>query len=138
MASADLLVHVVDGSSPDPARHIDAVRVVLDEIGAGEVPQLVVYNKADIAVPAAREPGSVVTAARTGEGIDKLLVTLGDRLRSLSRIVELRVPYTRGDVLAALHRSGEVLMESHEDDATRVRARLDQADAARFREFRVS
>jgi GTPase len=53
-------------------------------------------------------------------------------------VVELRVPFSRGDVLAALHRSGEVLMEMHEDDATRVRARLDEADEARFGEWRVS
>ena len=62
---------------------------------------------------------------------------LSDRLRSLNRVMELRVPFDRGDVLAALHRSGEVLLEAHEDDATRVRARLDQADAARFGEWRV-
>jgi GTP-binding protein HflX len=138
VASADLLIHVVDGSSPAPARQIDAVREVLDEIGAGDVPSLIVYNKADIAVPSEVEPGSVVISARTGEGIDKLLIALGDRLRSLSTVIELRVPYGRGDVLAALHRSGEVLLESHEEDATRVRARLDQVEATRFGEFRVS
>ena len=138
VASADLLIHVVDGSSAAPAKQIDAVREVLDEIGAGDVPSLIVYNKADIAVPSEVEPGSVVIAARTGEGIDKLLIALGDRLRSLSTVIELRVPYGRGDVLAALHRSGEVLLESHEEDATRVRARLDQVEATRFGEFRVS
>ena len=89
-------------------------------------------------MPSEVEPGSVVIAARTGEGIDKLLIALGDRLRSLSTVIELRVPYGRGDVLAALHRSGEVLLESHEEDATRVRARLDQVEATRFGEFRVS
>jgi GTP-binding protein HflX len=138
VASADLLVHVVDGSAGAPAAQMDAVREVLDEIGAGDVPALVVYNKADVAVPSDREPGSVVMSARTGDGTDALLTALSDRLRSLNRVVELRVPYTRGDVLAALHRSGEVLMESQEDDATRIRARLDEADEARFREFRVS
>ena len=138
VASADLLIHVVDGSSTAPAKQIDAVREVLDEIGAGDVPSLIVYNKADLGVPSDPEPGSVSIAARTGEGIDQLLIALGDRMRSLSRVIELRVPYSRGDVLAALHRSGEVLLESHEDDATRVRARLDEVDATRFGEFRVS
>jgi GTP-binding protein HflX len=56
----------------------------------------------------------------------------------LSNVVELRVPFARGDILAALHRSGEVLAETHEDDATRVRARLDDAEATRFGEWRVS
>ncbi len=138
VASADLLIHVVDGASPSADAQIDAVRVVLDEIGAGDVPALIVYNKADIAVPDHCEPSSVVISARTGQGTDMLLTVLADRLRSLNRVVELRVPYARGDVLAALHRAGEVLVETHEDDATRVRARLDRADAARFEEFCVS
>jgi GTP-binding protein HflX len=138
VAAADLLVHVVDGSSPDADKQISAVDVVLEEIGAGDVPVLVAYNKADLGVPSQRAPGSVVLSARTGEGIDDLLVALQDRLRALNRVVELVVPYSRGDVLAALHRAGEVLVETHDADATRVRARLDQADAARFREFRVS
>jgi GTP-binding protein HflX len=138
VASADLLVHVVDGSSPSADEQIAAVDVVLEEIGAGDVPVLVVYNKADLGVPAHRVPGSVVISARTGEGIDDFLVGLRDRLKSLQGVVELLVPYTRGDVLAAVHRAGEVLVEMHDGDATRVRARLDQADAARFGEFRVS
>ncbi|HWW44352.1 MAG TPA: GTPase HflX [Acidimicrobiia bacterium] len=138
VASADLLIHVVDGSSSSADAQIDAVRVVLDEIGAGDVPTLVVYNKADVRVPDRLEPGSVVISARTGAGTDALLTTLSDRLRTLNRIVEFRVPYARGDVLAALHRAGEILVESHEEDATVIRARLDQADAARFGEFCVS
>jgi GTP-binding protein HflX len=138
VASADLLIHVVDGSSPSADAQIDAVRVVLDEIGAGDVPTLVVYNKSDVSVPDRLEPGSVVISARTGAGTEALLITLSDRLRSLNRIVELRVPYARGDVLAALHRAGEILVETHEEDATVIRARLDQADAARFGEFCVS
>ena len=141
VAEADLLLHVVDGSAPSPFGQIDAVRSVLGEIGAGGVPELVVFNKADanpdIKTLVDREPGSVSTSALAGDGMDRLLTTLSDRLRALNRIVELRVPFSRGDVLAALHRSGEVLMEAHEDDATRIRARLDQVDAARFGEWRV-
>jgi GTP-binding protein HflX len=138
VAAADLLVHVVDGSSSVVDEQIASVEEVLEEIGAGDVPVLVAYNKSDIAVPEHRVAGSVVLSARTGEGIDGLLVGLRDRLKALNRVVELRVPYTRGDVLAALHRAGEVLVEMHDGDAARVRARLDQADAARFGEFRVS
>ena len=138
VASADLLVHVVDGSSPGAAAQVDAVREVLGEIGAGDVPALIAYNKSDLAKPERPEPGSVVISAATGDGMETLLTTIADRIRSLNRIVELRVPFARGDVLAALHRAGEILVETHEDDATRVRARLDQADAARFGEFCVS
>jgi GTP-binding protein HflX len=138
VAAADLLVHVVDGSSPSVDEQIAAVEVVLEDIGAGGVPVLVAYNKADVGVPEHRVPGSVVISAQTGAGIDDLLVGVRDRLQSLNRVVELLVPYTRGDVLAALHRAGEVLVEMHDGDATRVRARLDQADAARFGEFSVT
>jgi GTP-binding protein HflX len=148
VAESDLLVHVVDASAPDPDGQMQAVRDVLAEIGAGEVPELVAFNKVDRiddgvapAVPLdvlqARHPGSVGLSALTGEGIDRFLTALADRLRALESVVELRVPYDRGDVLAALHREGEVLVEAHEDEATRVRARLDPAAAARFRDFAV-
>ncbi len=63
---------------------------------------------------------------------------LADRLRALDTVVELLVPYARGDVLAALHREGEVLDETHEDDAIRVRACVDEATVNRFREYLVS
>jgi GTPase len=138
VASSDLLVHVVDGSSASPSGQIDAVRTVLDEIGAGSVPSLVVYNKADVGVPGAPVEGSVCVSALTGAGVDGFLLALSDRLRGLNRVVELSVPYARGDVLAALHRSGEVLAETFSDSGTQVRARLDQADAARFEEWQVS
>jgi GTPase len=148
VAESDLLVHVVDASAADPEGQMEAVRGVLDEIGAGEVPELVAFNKTDrfddgVAPPVplevlrARHPGSVALSARTGDGIDAFLTALSDRLRALESVVELRVPYDRGDVLAALHREGEVVVEAHEDEATRVRARLDPAAAARFRDFTV-
>jgi GTPase len=148
VAESDLLVHVVDASAADPEGQMQAVRDVLAEIGAGEVPELVAFNKVDRlddgvapAVPLdvlrSRHPGSVALSALAGEGIDDFLTALADRLRALESVVELRVPYDRGDVLAALHREGEVLVEAHEDEATRVRARLDPVAATRFRDFAI-
>jgi GTP-binding protein HflX len=136
VAESDLLLHVVDASALDPDAQIDAVRTVLDEIGAGEVPELMVFNKMDKAT-VALPPEAVGISALTGEGIDKLLRTLADRLRAMEIVIELLVPYDRGDVLASLHRDGEVLVESHEDTATRVRARLDDSTAGRYREWVV-
>ena len=136
VAESDLLLHVVDASSPDPDGQIDAVRTVLEEIGAGDVPELRVFNKMDLTTMQLPE-GAVGISALTGEGVDKLLRTLADRLRSMETVVELLVPYERGDVLAALHRDGEVLVESHEESATRVRARLDDAAAGRYSEWAV-
>jgi GTP-binding protein HflX len=142
VAESDLLVHVVDASCADPDGQIAAVRVVLEEIGAGDVPELLVFNKIDVTTEGKRlveaNPGSVAISAVTGAGVDGLLDVLGDRLRAMSTIVELVVPYERGDVLAAIHREGEVLVEQHEDDGTRVRARLDDAPRNRFAEFVVA
>ena len=141
VSESDLLVHVVDASAPDPDAQIDAVREVLEEIGAGGVPELLVFNKTDVTVEGKRlvdaHPGSVSISALQRVGIDELLETLGDRLRTMSTVVELVIPYDRGDVLAALHREGEVLVEQHEDGGTRVRARLDDAPRNRFAEFLV-
>lgn len=136
---SDLLVHVVDSSAPDPELQMDAVRAVLDEIGAGEVPELLAFNKADVSHEAKRlvdrHAGSVAISALTGEGVDDLLVAIGDRLRAMLRVMELRVPFERGDVLAAVHREGEVLVETHDESATRVRLRVDDVGAARFAAF---
>ncbi len=140
---ADYLVHVVDGSGPDPDGQIDAVREVLREIGADTVPELLVFNKADLDPTAVAEtvnwhPGSVGISARAGTGIDEFLQTLSDRLRSLSTVVELLVPYERGDVLASVHREGEVVSTTHEETGVRVRARLAEASVGRLAEFVVT
>ncbi len=143
VAEADLLVHVVDASAADPPGQIDAVRTVLAGIGAESVPELLVFNKADLdpdeaASLVASHRGSVAVSARTGEGIDELLRALADRVRALTSVVELLVPYERGDVLAAIHREGEVVSTSHEDGGLRIRARLSDASAGRLAEFVVS
>jgi GTP-binding protein HflX len=137
---ADFLVHVVDSSAADPDGQITAVREVLGEIDALQVPELLVFNKSDAAPAVAadlahRHPGSVAISARTGEGIDRFLQVLGDRLRSIATIVELLVPYERGDVLASIHREGEVVSTFHEESGVRVRARLSDASTGRLSEF---
>ena len=141
-ASADLLVHVVDASGADPDGHIEAVAEVLSDIDAEEVPQLLVFNKADQAPEAAARlvasnPGSVAVSAVTGEGIDELLLAVGDRLRALSTVYELFIPWSRGDALAAAHREGEVLVEITEEGGMRLRARLEPASASRLSPFLV-
>ncbi len=139
VVDADLLLHIVDASSPDADGRIAAVETVLREIEAGDVPVQLVWNKADLADPetmrddCAAHPDSVAISAATGTGIGDLLTTIGDRLASQAAIIECFVPYDRADVLAALHRSGEVLVEVHDDEGTRVRARL---PAQRRRSFR--
>jgi GTP-binding protein HflX len=137
VAESDLLVHVVDASAADPEGQVRAVRDVLAEIGAERVPELIALNKVDRApgaLPAllAVHPGAVAISAATGAGVDSLLVAMADMLRARAAVIELGVPYDRGDVLAALHREGEVLSEAYEEELVRVRARLDGPSAARF------
>lgn len=141
-SDADFLVHVVDASAPDPDGQIDAVHIVLDEIGAREVPELLVFNKADVvpevaAALVARHEGSVAVSAVSGEGIDRFLAVLADRLRAIGTITELFVPYERGDIVAAVHREGEVVSTVHEADGLRIRARLAEASAGRLSQFLV-
>ncbi len=139
-SDADFLVHVVDSSAPDPDGQIAAVHEVLAEIDADTVPELLVFNKFDAAPDVAddlvaRHPGSVAISARTGVGIDGLLTALADRLRAITAVVELLVPYERGDVLAAVHREGEVVSTFHDTPGVRVRARLSDASVGRLGEF---
>jgi GTP-binding protein HflX len=141
-AEADLLVHVVDGSAPDPQSQIDAVRDVLGEIGAGEVPELVCFNKADRSDEVARlvrsTEGSVAISALTGEGVEQLLLTIGDRLRAQTTVVELLIPFDRGDVLAEVHREGEVLHEEVGEGGMTLTARLDEAASAKLQAWQVA
>ena len=139
----DYLVHVVDCTAADPEGQIAAVREVLAEIGASHVPELLVFNKCDAAPDVAtnlmqRHEGSVAVSALSGAGIDGFLHAISDRLRALSKVVELLIPYERGDLLAAVHREGEVLSTHHDDSGVRVRARLADASAGRLAEFVVA
>ena len=137
-AGADLLVHVVDGSGPDPQAHIDAVRDVLTEIGAHEIPQLIVFNKSDLSADVEtlvrQHPGSVAVSALTGAGTDDLLIALGDAVRVATDLYELFIPWARGDLLAATHREGQVLSEESEEKGMRVSARLEPSSAQRMRD----
>ena len=138
---ADLLVHVVAGAAPDPEGQIEAVRAVLREIGADDVPELLAVNKADISARAAQlaaeMDGAVCISAATGEGVEELLRAMGDRLRVADRVVELAIPWARGDVLAAVHREGEVVGQEDRDEEARVHVVLDEAGRSRFSEFVV-
>jgi GTPase len=130
VADADLLLHVVDGSHADPFAQIQAVREVLSEIGAADVPEIIVINKADLADPMAlapilhREPRAIVVSARTGEGIDKLKALVEASLPQPDVALDLLLPYERGDLVSRIHSEGSVDQLEHTADGTRVTARV--------------
>src|SRR5579859_1872497 len=141
VAQADLILHVVDASHEDPEGQIAAVREVLQEIGAHKVPEIVVLNKADAADSGTlarlirREPHCVVVSARTGEGIDKLLAAVEEDLPRPAIEVDALIPYGRGDLIARVHSTGEMLSETHLESGTRIVARVDPVLAAALGEF---
>ena len=139
---ADLLVHVVDGSSDHAEEQIAAVRDVLIEIGADEVPELLVFNKADVPGSRAKDlaklyEGSVWVSAKTGENVEAMVAVIGERLRSRDRILTLQLPLDRGDLLAAAHREGDVIDTSVNEEGVLIHVVLDSVGAARFRQWRV-
>jgi GTP-binding protein HflX len=141
-AEADMLVHVVDASAVHPEQQITAVREVLAEIGADQVPEFIVFNKADLvddwgASLVEDHQGAVAVSALRNDGLEVMMRRLADRMRAITQVTELLVPYDRGDILASIHREGEVVMSELEDDGMRIRARLSSASEGRLREFVV-
>jgi GTP-binding protein HflX len=130
VADSDLILHVVDGSHPDPEGQIAAVREVFAEIGADKVPELIVVNKADVADPMViarlrqREPHSVVVSARTGEGVSDVLAAVEADLPRPGIAFEALLPYERGDLLNRIHEQGEVERIEHTGDGTVVHGRV--------------
>ena len=140
VGEADLILHVVDASHPDPEGQIIAVRTVLAEIdGAAQIPELIVLNKADVADPAVvgrlqrREPRSVVVSAHSGEGIAELRERIAAELPRPTEEVDVVVPYPRGDLVSRAHQEGEVDSEEHTPEGTRLRARVAPDLAAELR-----
>jgi len=137
-ADADLIVHVVDGSDPEPEAQIAAVRAVLADIGAAGVPELIVVNKIDAADPVvlqslrARAPGSLSVSAKTGAGLPALWEAIEAALPRLDVPVRVVVPYSRGDLVARAHAEGEVIATEHTDDGTLLQARVSPSLAAQL------
>lgn len=143
VADADLIVHVVDGSHPDPEGQLAAVREVLAEIGATDVPELVVVNKVDAADPVVvdrvlrREPHAVAVSARTGEGIPAAIAAVEAELPRPRVEFTALVPYARGDLIDRIHKDGEIGTLEHTADGTRVTGRATEALAGELAAYAV-
>jgi GTP-binding protein HflX len=138
VTESDLLLHVVDAADEDPDRQIAAVRGVLGEIGAGDLTELLVINKIDVADPVTVErlatvyPGAVPVSAVTGDGIDDLLDAVALSLQENTTELDILIPYDRGEALALAHRLGDVLSEEHGNGGTTVKVRLPHDEVYRF------
>jgi len=138
---ADLLIHVVDGSDPDPFGQVAAVREVLADIGAGDVAEQLVINKIDLAESGmlqslrTRFSGAVFASARTGEGMDEVRAIIEQRLPNPGTEVTALVPYSRGDLIDRIHREGELITVEHTGDGTRIVARVHDDLAGELSDF---
>lgn len=142
VADADLILHIVDASHPDPEGQIAAVRSVLAEVDALKIPEIIILNKADIADPFVverlrqHERRTVVVSARTGQGIDELLAAISDAIPRPGIELNLLIPYDRGDVLNRLHRSdAEIISLEHGEQGTVVHVHVREVLAAELEAF---
>ncbi|WP_229401217.1 GTPase HflX [Micromonospora okii] len=141
VAAADLVVHVVDGAHPDPEEQVRAVREVLAEVGADRLPELLVVNKIDAADEETLLrlkrlwPDAVFAAAHSGRGIDDVRAAIEQRLPSPAVEVRAVLPYDRGDLVARVHRQGEVLSTAHLPEGTLLHVRVGEALAAELAPF---
>ncbi len=141
VADADLVVHVVDGAHPDPEEQVRAVRGVLSEVGADKLPELLVVNKVDAADEETllrlkrAWPEAVFVSARSGRGLDDLRTAIEQRLPRPRVELAVLLPYDRGDLVARVHRRGQVLSARHTDEGTELRVRVDDQLAAELGPF---
>ena len=131
VSGADLIVHVVDGSHPDPQEQIRAVREVITEIGGGEITEIIAINKADVAPPEKlmqllrEKPNSFAFSARTGFGIETLVAAIEAALPRPKVEINTVIPFTRGDLVSAIHERGEIFSEEYLPQGTSIHALVD-------------
>ncbi|WP_353111709.1 GTPase HflX [Microbacterium sp.] len=144
VADADVIVHVVDGSHPDPSAQLQTVRDVMGDVGAREIPEIVVFNKADLLDDDERlvlrglVPGAHFVSSRSGEGIDDLRAAVEGTLPMPAVEVRALVPYDRGDLVSAVHEHGVLLSATHEEAGTALHAHVSERLAAELAPFAVS
>jgi GTP-binding protein HflX len=139
---SDLVVHVVDGAHPDPEGQVSAVREVLMQVGAERIPELLVVNKMDAADEETilrlkrAWPDAVFVSARSGLGIPELHAAIAQRLPRPAVDLRVLLPYDRGDLVARIHRGGQVLDTRHTEEGTELRVRVGEQLAADLEPFR--
>lgn len=141
VGEADIVLHVVDGSHPDPAGQLLTVRDVMGDVGARDLPEIVVFNKADLISDDDRlvlqglEPHAQFVSSRSGEGIEELRAAIDEALPKPAIEVHALVPYDRGELVAAVHETGMLLSSEHGEYGTAIHAHVSERLAAELAPF---
>ena len=138
VSEADLIVHVVDGAHPDPLEQLLAVREVIGEIGGGEILEIIAINKADVAAPEVlmellrKESNAYAISARTGYGIETLVKAIESSLPKPKVEINAVIPFSRGDLVSAVHEQGEIISEEYLPEGTKLHAMVGGALARKI------
>jgi GTP-binding protein HflX len=138
VSESDLIVHVVDGSHPDPQEQLRAVRKVINEIGGGEIMEIIAINKADVSAPEVlmnllrNESNAYAISARTGYGVDTLVKAIEAALPKPKVEINAVIPFSRGDLVSAVHEQGEIISEEYLPEGTKIHAMVGGALAQKI------
>lgn len=138
VSESDLIVHVVDGSHPDPQEQLRAVRQVINEIGGGEIIEIIAINKADVSAPEVlmnllrNESNAYAISARTGYGVDTLVKAIEAALPKPKVEINAVIPFSRGDLVSAVHEQGEIISEEYLPEGTKIHAMVGGALAQKI------
>ena len=141
IAGADLIVHVVDATDPDPLGQTSTVRSVVADFDASGIPELVVFNKADLVAEEVQVrlrgmvQGALLVSARTGQGIPALQEAIASMLPKPDVEFEGVIPYSRGDLVSRIHLAGKVLETEYVEEGTSLKALVREDLAFELREF---
>ena len=144
VSGADVIVHVVDGSHPDPLGQIKAVRGVIADIGGARIPEIIALNKADIADPQViaqvliQEPDAYLISVHSGVGIEKLIRAIESSLPRPRIEIRTILPYDRGDLVSQIHEQGEIISQEYLPEGTSLHAMVDGSLAHALEKYSVN
>lgn len=139
---ADLILHVVDAAAEQRDAHITAVQEVLEEVGAHEVPQLLVLNKLDLldeherALLVRRYPEAVAFSALNGEGTTELFAAITRCADAASELLEVLIPFDKGNLVQLAHEHANILSEEYTEHGTALSMQISKELVSRFAPYR--
>lgn len=143
ISDADLVLHVVDASHPDPGSQIETVRKVISEVGATNIRELIVFNKVDLVDQAtiislrSLQPDACLVSSRTGQGFAELELAISERLPRPNVLVRVLIPYNRGELVSRMHLNSEIIKLEYQEHGTYLEARVKEDLAAELMPYLV-